>query len=76
MIDRSSHQYQRAETEVKTHISRRDAVLIADSTKIGVVAMAQICPIDSIDQLVTDSDASPTALDDLRQGGLNVDVVS
>jgi len=66
------------EAEVKTAMisAARRRILIADSTKIGVVAMAQICPIDSIDQLVTDSDASPTALDDLRQGGLNVDVVS
>lgn len=65
------------EAEVKTAMisAARRRILVADSTKIGVVSMAQICPIDSIDQLVTDSEGSSEALEDLRQGGLNVDIV-
>lgn len=47
------------------HAARR-RVLVADSTKIGVVALAHICDVEAIDLLLTDSGANPHALATLR----------
>lgn len=54
-------------------ISRaRRTVLIADSSKLGKRTFARICRTDEIGDLVTDADADPGFLNDLRDAGVNV----
>jgi len=63
-----------AEAEVKRaalEASRR-VIVVADSSKLGVVAFGLVCPIQRVDVLVTDSGADPGFLD--RIVGLGVDV--
>jgi DeoR family transcriptional regulator of aga operon len=47
------------------HAARR-RVLVADSAKIGVVALAYICDVEAIDLLITDSEVNAHALTALR----------
>ncbi len=53
----------------------RRAVAVADSSKIGRSAFARICPIDRVDELITDSAADPRALDAIRDAGVAVSIV-
>lgn len=48
------------------HAARR-RVLVADSAKIGVVALAHICDVEAIDLLITDGEANAHALATLRE---------
>ncbi|MET3804137.1 DeoR family transcriptional regulator of aga operon [Nakamurella sp. UYEF19] len=50
----------------------RRAVVIADSSKIGVVRFAQITPLSRVDDVVTDRGAHPADLDELRAAGVRV----
>ncbi len=50
-------------------------IAVADSSKLGLVAFARICPTDAIDELITDADASPSAIAELREAGITVTVV-
>ena len=51
--------------EVEAHTNRaliersRSVVVVADSSKIGLVAFAQICEISTVGELITDSAANP-----------------
>jgi DeoR family transcriptional regulator, aga operon transcriptional repressor len=67
--------------EVEAHTNRsmidraRRVVVVTDSSKIGRIAFAQICPIDRVDELITDDGAAATDIRDLRDGGVTVTVV-
>ena len=50
----------------------RHTVIVADSSKIGRITFASICPIDLVDQLITDNDADPQAVSRLEAAGLRV----
>ncbi|MCL2780042.1 MAG: DeoR/GlpR family DNA-binding transcription regulator [Actinomycetia bacterium] len=50
----------------------RKNVVLADATKIGRIALAQVCRISDIDLLITDSRASPEVLDQIRRQGCQV----
>jgi DeoR family transcriptional regulator of aga operon len=50
----------------------RHVVIIADSSKLGGHAFARICPIDRIDTLVTDSNATPATIRAYEEAGLRV----
>jgi DeoR family transcriptional regulator of aga operon len=50
----------------------RVSVVLADATKIGRVALAQVCKMSDVDVLVTDARASSTALDAIRAQGCQV----
>ena len=50
-------------------------IVVADSSKIGSVAFAQICPIERVDELVTDRGAGARALHQLREAGLSIETV-
>jgi DeoR family transcriptional regulator of aga operon len=50
----------------------RHVVIIADSSKLGGHAFARICPIDRIDTLVTDSNATPATVRAYEEAGLRV----
>ena len=50
----------------------RRTVIVADSSKIGRVTFASICPLDLVDQLITDNEADPQAVSRLETAGLRV----
>ena len=50
----------------------RQVIIVADASKLGVVAFARICPTESISTLVTDSSAEPQIITRLRDRGLSV----
>jgi DeoR/GlpR family transcriptional regulator of sugar metabolism len=52
--------------------SARRCVVLADSSKLGKVAFARVCPLDRVDVLVTDSDADPAALAAIHEAGVEV----
>lgn len=47
-------------------------VVVADSSKLGVVALAEIVPLSRADFLVTDEEAPEEALDAVRRAGVEV----
>jgi DeoR family transcriptional regulator of aga operon len=53
----------------------KQAVVLADSTKLGKVAFATICDLSKIDILITDADADPAQLDHLSSIGLDIRIV-
>jgi DeoR family transcriptional regulator, aga operon transcriptional repressor len=67
--------------EVEAHTNRsmieraRRVVVVTDSSKLGRVAFAQICPIDRVDELITDDAAQAPAIQELRDAGIAVTVV-
>ena len=50
----------------------RHTIIVADSSKIGRITFASICPLDLVDQLITDNEADPQAVSRLEAGGLRV----
>lgn len=67
------------ETEARTNhamVSKaQQAIVVADGSKIGRAALAQVAPIQAIDVLITDDSADSTELDRLRSLGIEVVVV-
>ncbi len=53
----------------------RRVVVVADSSKIGRVAFARICPVERVDELITDRGADARALRAIRQAGVSVETV-
>lgn len=62
------------DTRVKRAALRtaRRCVVLADASKIGRVAFAQICPLERVDVLITDSDAPEEGLEPVRNAGVEV----
>jgi DeoR family transcriptional regulator of aga operon len=62
------------ETEIKRHMLRsaKRRILVADGSKIGKVELANMCNLDDIDLLITDSSADPAILSTLRESGLEI----
>jgi DeoR family transcriptional regulator, aga operon transcriptional repressor len=57
----------------RTMIERaRRVVVVADGSKLGRVAFAQICPLDMVDELITDAAAPATLVGPLTDTGLTV----
>jgi DeoR family transcriptional regulator of aga operon len=52
-------------------IARR-TVIVADSSKIGRVTFASICPLELVEQLITDNEADPQAVSRLEAAGVRV----
>lgn len=52
--------------------SARRCVVLVDSSKLGKVALASICPLERVDVLVTDGGATPDALASIREMGVEV----
>ena len=50
----------------------RRTVIVADSTKIGLITFASICPLELVDRLITDNEADPEAVSRLEAAGLRV----
>jgi len=54
-------------------IERAGRVLVvADSSKLGQVTFAQICPLERVDVLITDRGAGVRALHEMREAGVEV----
>jgi DeoR family transcriptional regulator of aga operon len=63
----------RTNNAMVTHAQR--VIVVADGSKIGRLALAQVATIDQVDLLVTDASADPQALDEIRAAGVEVLVV-
>jgi DeoR family transcriptional regulator, aga operon transcriptional repressor len=63
----------RTNNAMVTHAQR--VIVVADGSKIGRLALAQVTTIEQVDLLVTDSAADPGELDALRAAGVTVIVV-
>jgi DeoR family transcriptional regulator of aga operon len=50
----------------------RHTVIVADSTKIGLITFARICSLELVDQLITDNGADPETVSRLEAAGLRV----
>src|SRR6201999_3625647 len=67
--------------EVEAHTNQvmlrhaQRAVLVADSSKIGKVTFARICPARDVDELITDEGADPGAVRALGDVGVQVTLV-
>ncbi len=67
--------------EVEAHTNQvmirhaQRAVLVADSSKIGKVTFARICPVQDVDELITDRAADPAAVRALTEAGVEVTLV-
>lgn len=55
--------------------SAREAILLADSSKVGAIAAGVIAPTDQLQRLITTTEASPTEVEALRRCGVTVDLV-
>jgi DeoR family transcriptional regulator of aga operon len=66
-----------AEAEMKRLFlkSARKRVVLADSSKIGNVALVKIAELSDIDLLITDTQADPVELTLLKEKGLKVQLV-
>jgi DeoR family transcriptional regulator of aga operon len=53
-----------------THAQR--AIVVADGSKIGRLALAQVSSLDHVDMLITDETADPGELDRIRAAGVEV----
>jgi DeoR family transcriptional regulator, aga operon transcriptional repressor len=53
----------------------KQTIVVADSSKIGVVTAALICPVSSIHKLITDTRASDKAIAPFRERGVEVERV-
>jgi DeoR/GlpR family transcriptional regulator of sugar metabolism len=52
--------------------SSRRCVVLADASKLGMIALASVCRLDRVDVLITDRDASEEALAPIRDTGVEV----
>jgi DeoR family transcriptional regulator of aga operon len=53
----------------------RQVVVVADSSKIGHIAFATICPVDAVTLVISDTDAGPQAVKALEEAGPEVHLV-
>jgi DeoR family transcriptional regulator, aga operon transcriptional repressor len=53
----------------------RQVVVVADSSKIGRVTFARICPIDAVTLIISDAEADPLAVKALQNAGPEVQLV-
>jgi len=62
------------DVEVKKTLIQQSHQVIAlmDHTKIGQVSFAQICPLLKVKRLITDAQADPAGINEIRQLGLEV----
>lgn len=62
------------ETQIKKLIlaASQRRVVCADASKLGTVALASVCSLEDVDLVLTDDDADPTLVAELRETGLEV----
>jgi len=52
--------------------SARRVIVVADGSKLGRVAFAQICETSAVDELITDAGAEPSAIQPFLDAGIEV----
>ena len=70
----ANHEGEAEVNKVMAQHSRR-VVAVADGSKLGRHAFCKICDTSSIDTLITDTNADPTVVEQLRGLGLTVETV-
>ncbi len=72
--ERGASAHNEAEAEINARLGRqaRRVVVVADSSKLGRAAFAQILPLSEVDVLVTDSGADPELLKELIKADVEV----
>lgn len=55
--------------------SSQQTILLADSTKLGLIAAGVIAPIDALQRLITTKEASEAEIERIRRKGIIVDLV-
>lgn len=55
--------------------SARETIMLADSSKIGVIAPGVVAPIEQLQRLITTTDAPADEIDALRRCGVTVELV-
>jgi DeoR family transcriptional regulator of aga operon len=68
----TTHHEVEAHTNLALIERARHVVVVTDSSKIGLVAFAQICPIDRVHEVITDAGADRGLLAELREAGVVV----
>ena len=53
----------------------RSVVVVADSSKLGLVAFARICALTGVDELITDDAADSSTVAAIREAGVTVSIV-
>ena len=53
----------------------KQVIMVADSSKIGMVSPSLICPVNRIDKVITDRGIDSAMLDAFRSAGVEVVVV-
>ena len=71
----TTHHEVEAHTDAVLLSRAREVVVVADSSKIGRVAFAQICPLAQIDEFITDRKADPAQVAALEAAGVSVTIV-
>lgn len=71
----TTHHEVEAHTDLALIERAQRVVVVADSSKIGGVAFARICPVSRIDTLITDRSANVRSLRALREAGVTVETV-
>lgn len=64
-----------AEVNRATITAAREVIVVADSSKIGLIGLTTIAPLAGISKLITDSDAADDFVAGLRRHGVEVIVV-
>lgn len=49
-----------------------EVIALADHTKLGRVSFAKICPVETVNRLITDANADPEQIEALQQAGLKI----
>jgi DeoR/GlpR family transcriptional regulator of sugar metabolism len=60
------------ETERKMIEAAEEVVVVSDSGKLGHSALAHLCPLDTVDQLVVDADISPEWKQTIQKAGVEL----
>jgi DeoR/GlpR family transcriptional regulator of sugar metabolism len=68
----TEYEFDDSETKRAAVRSARRRIVVADGSKLGAVAFVRVCPIDSIDVIVTDGGAPQAQVDSLRDAGVEV----
>ena len=71
----STHHEVEAHTNLALIERSRHVVVVADASKLGRVAFAQICPTDRVHELITDVGADPEIVAGLEDSGIRVTMV-
>ena len=50
-------------------------LVVADGSKVGKAAFARICPLNLVDELITDEASDAGALEEIRETGVKVTIV-